>query len=67
MKFDDKGRYISKRMIKEKKLPDAEDYCKEGWCCCYGCWDSVETRMRLRKQRLLYQSEFDHEQAEKWK
>ena len=51
MKFDDKGRYISKRMIKEKKLPDAEDYCKEGWCCCYGCWDSVETRMRLRKQR----------------
>ena len=30
MKFDDKGRYISKRMIKEKKLPDAEDYCKEG-------------------------------------
>tara|TARA_Y100001960_G_scaffold156364_1_gene164572 strand:- start:452 stop:655 length:204 start_codon:yes stop_codon:yes gene_type:complete len=67
MKFDDKGRYISKRMVKEKNLPDAEDYCKEGWCYCDGCWNSVETRIRLRKQRWLYQSEFDHDQAEKWK
>ena len=46
MKFNDKGRHIPKRVVKEKKLPDAEDYCKEGWCVCPGCWNSTETKMR---------------------
>ena len=50
MKFNDKGRYIPKRIVKEKKLPDAEDYCKEGWCVCLGCWKSPETKMRPNKR-----------------
>ena len=67
MKFNDKGRYIPKRVVKEKKLPDAEDYCKEGWCVCPGCWNSTETKMRPNKRKWLYQSEFEHDKAEEWK
>ena len=65
MKFNDKGRYIPKRIVKEKKLPDAEDYCKEGWCVCPGCWKRPETKMRPKKE-LKKQQPTSTPRAEPW-